>query len=301
MDTAGRSAIVAAMAEPKREGAPSSLVGALDAYEVRGVGPDGNVQVEGVDGLRDARLAVAGGYRPAPGDRVLVGRGTAGELYVVGVLRALRDAEILARAADGSTVRERTDGDRVLLSVHAPDGRLLVEHCAAEGRMTIHAHSGLDVQAGSGLLALRSEREVQIEGRAGVRITSDRRVIVESPAGETTSELVLEPRGAVLRANEITAEATDLNLQAADTLRMAGRLVATTAGRIFQRTEELEVQARELVERVRDSYREVEELAQTRAGQIRLVAAQSFRALAKRAQINAEEDVKIRGETIYLD
>lgn len=300
MDTAGRSAIVAAMAEPKREGAPSSVVGTLEAYEVRGVGPDGTVQVEGLDGLPEARLAVAGGYRPAPGDRVLVGRGTAGELYVVGVLRALRDAEILARAGDGSTVRERVDGDRVLLSVHAPDGRLLVEHCAADGRTTIHAHAGLDVQAGTGPLALRSEREVQIDGRAGVRITSDRRVVVET-RGETASEFVLEPRGAVLRANEFTAEATDLNLQAADTLRMAGRLVATTAGRIFDRAEELEIQARELVERVRDSYREVEELAQTRAGQIRLVAAQSFRALAKRAQINAEEDVKIRGETIYLD
>jgi len=83
-----------------------------------------------------------------------------------------------------------------------------------------------------------------------------------------------------------------------------GRLVAratTAVVRHAQQTfETLETGVGRLVERAREAYREAEDLAETRAGRLRLVASKTLHALAERALIKAREDVKVKGEKIYV-
>ena len=43
------------------------------------------------------------------------------------------------------------------------------------------------------------------------------------------------------------------------------------------------------------------ELAQTRAGRVRMVAEETFRILGERTLFKARRDMKLKGETIYLD
>jgi hypothetical protein len=62
----------------------------------------------------------------------------------------------------------------------------------------------------------------------------------------------------------------------------------------------LEVRATQLVERAKNAYREAEELAQQRAGRLRVVAETTFHLLAQRALVKAEQDVRIKGEEIAL-
>jgi hypothetical protein len=55
-----------------------------------------------------------------------------------------------------------------------------------------------------------------------------------------------------------------------------------------------------VVERVKNAYREVEELAQTRAGRVRVVARAAMHLISGRTVIKAEQDVKVKGEKIHL-
>ncbi len=60
----------------------------------------------------------------------------------------------------------------------------------------------------------------------------------------------------------------------------------------------MELRAGRVVERVRDSFREVEGVAQTRAGRLRMVAKDAFHLLSHRATIKAEDDLALMGEEI---
>jgi hypothetical protein len=62
----------------------------------------------------------------------------------------------------------------------------------------------------------------------------------------------------------------------------------------------LEHTATRMVARAKDLYTDIEELAQTRAGRIRLVAQENFHLLGKRTMLRAREDMKLRGEKIHL-
>ena len=60
------------------------------------------------------------------------------------------------------------------------------------------------------------------------------------------------------------------------------------------------MQARRIVERAKATYRDAEDLAQTRAGRVRTVVETTFHVLAGTAIVKAEEDVKLKGKKIHL-
>lgn len=55
-----------------------------------------------------------------------------------------------------------------------------------------------------------------------------------------------------------------------------------------------------LTERIRDSYRRIENTEQTTAGRIRTIVKERFFLSAKNAALNAEEEVKLDGKKIHL-
>jgi hypothetical protein len=85
-----------------------------------------------------------------------------------------------------------------------------------------------------------------------------------------------------------------------DQVTLTGRALESTFERIMTRAETMESRVGRLVERARETYREVEDLAQTRAGRLRLVAKKTLHALGQRTLVKADEDMKIKGEKIYL-
>ena len=86
-----------------------------------------------------------------------------------------------------------------------------------------------------------------------------------------------------------------------DRLRFAVARVGLEARRLEQRVGELETNAGRVMERAKESYREVETLAQTRAGRLRFVAKESFHTLAERVAVKAVQVLSLRGERIHLD
>ena len=59
-------------------------------------------------------------------------------------------------------------------------------------------------------------------------------------------------------------------------------------------------EAQRIVERSKDVYRDVEGLAQTRAGRMRHVIESTFHLLSARAVVKAEEDLKLKGSKIHI-
>jgi len=207
--------------------------------------------------------------------------------------RTLREIErgrgprlVQVRVPSGVTVEESRDlQGEVHVQLRAPDGALAVEFTPADGRCRIHAPQ-VEV-VGDDDLRL-SGRRVQIEGTHGVELRSgDARVGVE-------------PDRVELRAEELSAVGRSV-AWAAETVRVIAGVAETEAHRIAQRADELDTRAGVLVERTRQSFREAAELAQHKAERVRFVAEDTFRVLGRRALFKAREDMKLRGERIYLD
>lgn len=165
-------------------------------------------------------------------------------------------------------------------------GNAIVEYRPGEGTCRIVA-GRVELRA-QGDLELAAERRVRIRGERGVEIASGQ------------SRVALEPEQLELRSERIAAKASRLEWSAA-LVRVVGEHVETEAKRLAQRVGELDTTARKIVERARDTFREAEGLAQTRAGRMRLVAEGTLWALAHRAMWKAEENVTVRGKRIYLE
>lgn len=253
----------------------SAPVAAVKPAVVVEVSPDGSIRVDTAGGLRRARIAMAGGYRPQIGDRVLLASGEGEELYAVGVLRALREAAddaVVTECVDGTQVRlEETEGEQVLRVANAA-GQVLFEHFPAEQRSVVRAQGSLEVRAQAGDLELSSDKKVRIQSGEGVE---------------------LEAPSFVGKVDRVRLEA--------DKVVTAARVVDTTAELVRQTVGILDTNAQRILERAKEVFRDVEGLAQTRAGSVRMVAEKAFRILGERTHLKARKDMKLRGERIYLD
>jgi hypothetical protein len=93
---------------------------------------------------------------------------------------------------------------------------------------------------------------------------------------------------------EIVAARGDLSLSApAGKIRLAAPEVVCDAGK-------LEINAERVVERAKEVYREVDGLLQTRAGRLREIVRDTYRVLARRVHIAAEEDTTVDGKRVLL-
>lgn len=222
-------------------------------------------------GRQLARVAVFGDYRPRRGDRVLVCTDGHANPYVIGVLehlRAVPEAKF-ERAEDGATVLRVEEGD------------LRIE---ARGRVTVDGAAGVEVH---------SERSVRVASQGSVELAS------ESADGTPRSAVRIDGDAAEVRAGLFTTQASRLHTVAEEATLIASRLDMRLE-HLRQRAARIDVDAEQIVENAKDTYRTATDLAQTQAGRIRLVARTTLHALAERAKLKAKRLFAIDGERIYL-
>lgn len=251
-------------------------------------------------GRARARLATNGaGYRPRPGDAVLVARADEGGLYVVGVVRALRDASGLV-ASDGTSAVLEEVGGQETLRVRDASGALLLEHRPAEGRTIVHAplHLALRAEgdlelAAAGAVRVRAGTDVELTGRGDVRVAAC------DLDGAPASALEMREGRTSLRTRRLGADVgrADLRVQEAN---LAVTTLRTVARRVRQEMDLLEMRAGRILERAKEAWRETEGLSQTRAGRLRMVATGALQAIGEQALLKARDAVKVKGERIHL-
>lgn len=153
------------------------------------------------------------------------------------------------------------------------------------------AHDEAEIRTVSGLVAALQRRA---DGdRIGIRDAQGRLLVEVRPDG-----------GVVLHVQE-----GDLELRAANGrvvidgragVHIEGPRVTVETPHLRQVVGVLETHARRLVEKAGDAYRDVEGMSQLRAGQVRIVAQKTFRALAERLRMRAKKDAKVNADKIYL-
>ncbi|WP_044245420.1 DUF3540 domain-containing protein [Chondromyces apiculatus] len=151
------------------------------------------------------------------------------------------------------------------------------------------------------------EGGVEISDRAGrllVRYVNGSAEIA-APAGD----LILAAPGGrvVVRAEtEVEVEAPKLKVRAEDAevttgeVTVVARRIATTAQAVVQQVERFELTATKIVERARDTFRDVTDLAQTRAGRARTIVEDVCSIYARRTALVSREDTSIDGRRVLL-
>ncbi len=123
-----------------------------------------------------------------------------------------------------------------------------------------------------------------VRGRLLVEVRGDGAVVLNVPEGDL----------------ELRAERGRVRIEGAEGVHVAGPRVTLETPHLRQVVGVLETHAKRIVEKARDTYRDVEGISQTRAGQVRIVAKKTFRAIAERLRMRASKDAKVQGEKIYL-
>jgi hypothetical protein len=241
------------------------------------------------DGTRvPARLAVRG-YVPRPGETVLVLRTGDGTCWIVGVVSdtPLLDSALSEPAAAPSKVHDR-------------DGRLLFEYDPDSHRAVLHVPDGdLVLRAPAGRLDLEARDGVSIHSAEPVTVTSARRVRVEAAEGAQSASVDVEPGEVAVLTNVLRAAVRRAETVATEALLRARTLeVRTVRSKIV--AEVIDTRAGRIVERAKDTYREVERLAQVRAGRIRMAAEKAAQIVGDQLLLKARQTAKIKGERIHL-
>jgi hypothetical protein len=164
---------------------------------------------------------------------------------------------------------------------------------------TLTTTTGVSATLTRGAVDAEVLRVVDAEGRLLFEHnTSTRVTVIVAPEGDLE---LRAPRGKVkiVAAEGFELEAPSVHAKVGEA-RVEGRTLSATFDRLKTAAGVVETSAGRILERAKNVYREVEELSQTRAGRLRLVAEKTVSLLGQRAVVKAKEDVKIKGDKVYL-
>lgn len=228
-------------------------------------------------------------------------------------------AHVVEDERDDGTVRVRMDrtGPMSIMSAHVAVSR--TSPLAAGDRVLVAGDSSRELYVIGRLGSFRPEPQAQTilranDGAFATLSDSEKEpgvLQVYSPRKELVFEY--DPISEKVRLNiargclELSTEEGDIELKSARNVRIGGRTIEMDSHELNVKAasarwivEHMETMAGTLVEKARNAYRTVEQLAQLRTGRLRTLVDQTFQFKSRRAFLKSEEDFKIKGEKIHL-
>jgi hypothetical protein len=195
-----------------------------------------------------------------------------------------------ARLATGHERLQLADGTSAhvvgeALEVRAPDGMLLVRY--EGGTLRIAPPQGdLELVAPSGRVRIRSGMDVEIEAARDLKQGAGRSLSFEAPAAK-------------LKTKKLAVDANEARVAAGRATVLARSLV-TSAESIAQRCVKYDLEATKLVEKTREAFRDVSDLAQSRIGRARTIVSDVYTLFSRRSVMVSKEDTTVDGSKILL-
>ncbi len=235
-----------------------------------------------------ARLALPLSHGLHDGDRVLVA-GNENEFYIIGVLgdlSSVRPPENRLELSCGVAAERTGAPGAETLRVLTGQGGVLFEYDSRIGKSRVSAPSGdLEFHAENGEIVLSSSK--------GIRLTA--------PGGEGKggAGLTLAPDSLHLTGARvgITSEEGDFRIGNTRYMGDAFSGKVKSVGIVMNR---LETTAETVVQKAKNIYQTVEELAQMHAGRMRALIESTWHVKTRRTFLKSDGDVKINGDKIYL-
>lgn len=199
-------------------------------------------------------------------------------------------ARASVRASDGAFAERRGDA----IELRDGEGRLLVRY--ENGTAEIAAPSGdLVFSAPTGRVVMRAGMDVTIEAARDLKQRAAR--VVETSAGDTKWSVT--PNSAKLVADHAELEAKTSHV-VTGAARVVAQHIVTTAQRVATSVDKYELTATRIVEKTQDAFREVMDLAETKAGRARTIVRGAFSLRARRTQMVSKEETKVDGKKVLL-
>lgn len=188
------------------------------------------------------------------------------------VLPIRESDEKTCRTKDGATaaIEHGRDGEERIV-LRDGEQRVLVEYVAESSQCVIHALAGD--------LVLRSEGAIELDAVRGIRLNGGPQLDLE--------------------ADKLTTSADEAEVTIAS-IRVTADVLEGLYRRVRNRVDILETRAGRVVEQAKETYREVQSLAQIKAGRLRLVAEKTVHVLGTQTLLKAHEDIKLQGDKIHL-
>jgi hypothetical protein len=235
-----------------------------------------------------------------PGDRVLVACDSAQHYYVIGVIARKQAPALIARDGTRALIN-RANGDEIIQVRDAAD-QLIFEYRPAEGKGTISMATGdLALKAPTGDIVLEAGRGIRCQAGTDIELTgaSTVKVAAGTESNPLSTRLNLTTRTAALTASrlELTAKRGVMRIATAEYFGVA---LNSTIERVHSVVEKFESVAERIIQRVKDSYRHVDGLDQTKARRVRTLVKDAHYTKAGQVYVLADDDVKIDGNKIRL-
>ncbi|MHB9028776.1 MAG: DUF3540 domain-containing protein [Candidatus Latescibacterota bacterium] len=236
-----------------------------------------------------ARLAIPLPRELQCGETVLVAGGNDHNFYIIGVLDFL-PAEPAARNClelPGGGKAEITGTPAAeKLRVFSGAGRCIFEYDPYTEKSRVDAPAGdLELQTGDGDIVLNSSKSIRLVSSGG--------------SGEGISALTLDSAGISLTGPGIGVATKKGDIYIGEA-RYAGKVFSGRIDTVRLVMDRLESVTGTAVQKMKNLYQTVEELAQVQAGRMRTLVAATWHMKSKKMFLKAEDDVKIKGEKIYL-
>ncbi len=194
---------------------------------------------------------------------------------------------------DGARAELRGDA----LEIRDPEGCLLVRY--KDGVAEISAPRGdLRLAAPSGRVVIESALDVSVEAGRDVIQRAGRRFEV-SAAAPAEPQLRVDHTGAEVKVDRLDVEARSARTVLGQAAVIA-RAIATTADQVAITAGTYERLAERAVERAKDSFREVADLCEERAGRVRALVRGVYALSSRRTTMTSTDDTSIDGSRILL-
>lgn len=189
-----------------------------------------------------------------------------------------RTAEVLVPIADGGSVS--VIGSTA--EIRDFEGRVLVRY--ANGTAEIAAPTGdLVLSAPHGRVVVKSGQDISFT--AGSERETPQLRLGASAIEVETERLDLK---------------TGVGRFVADQVNVLAHRITTTATAVSQNVERFELTATQIVERARDTFRDVSDLSQTRAGRVRTIVQDLYALYSKRTAMQSTEETSVDGSKVLL-
>jgi hypothetical protein len=189
-----------------------------------------------------------------------------------------------------------------MLQVRDAADQLIFEYRPAEGKGTISMPTGnLALKAPHGDIVLDAGHSIRCQAGNDIELIGATAVKVAAGTepNELSTQLNLTPRTAALTAKqlELTAKRGVMRIASAEYFGIA---LNSTIERVHSVVEKFESVADRIIQRVKDSYRQVDGLDQTKARRVRTLVKDAHYTKAGQVYVLADDDVKIDGNKIRL-
>jgi len=276
------------------------ILGSAEILEVDSAGQRVRLRLAGSDddlGIWAQIAIAAADVEIHEKDQVLVIGESPSELYVIGVLGKTKIVSSTPKKLllkGGTYATGGTPPEEQILRVFSGRNELLFEYDETKHKARVNVDGDLEFVANNGNIAFSSGRDVLIQGKS-VEIASASTISLQTAnaAGEFSA------RGVELRGPEVRVSAEQGDIQIGATAVTGTRfLVNCREGKVV--ADRFEVVLQTLIEKAKNIFRTVEQLAQTKAGRLRTLVDSTYFFKAKKAFVKAEEDYKIKAEKVHL-